>query len=238
MNGKHAVIDWWLAPLSGAATHAIAPWAAWHARLMVLAWGVLVPLGVLAARFYKVTPQQRWPQQLDNPAWWHTHRAAQYSGVLLMSVGAALAWSQGQGLTTAARVHAWLGWGVVAAGWLQVLGGWARGSKGGPTDAQLRGDHFDMTPRRVAFERGHKTLGYAALAAAAAAIGLGLFVSDAPRWMPGVLLVFWAALAVAFVRLQRAGRCIDTYQAIWGLDMRMPGNGRTPIGVGIRRRLP
>ena len=43
------MIDWWLAPLSGAATHAIAPWAAWHSRLMVLAWGVLVPLGVLAA---------------------------------------------------------------------------------------------------------------------------------------------------------------------------------------------
>jgi|GEM_PF-2400776 len=78
---------------------------------MVLAWGVLVPLGVLAARFYKVTPKQRWAQQLDNPAWRHTHRAAQYSGVVLMSVGAALAWSQGQGLTAAARMHAWLGWG-------------------------------------------------------------------------------------------------------------------------------
>ena len=157
MNGKQAVIDWWLAPLSGAATHAIAPWAAWHARLMVLAWGVLVPLGVLAARFYKVTPNQRWPQHLDNPAWWHTHRAAQYSGVVLMSVGVAIAWSQGQsqaqGLTTAARVQAWLGWGVVAAGGLQVLGGWSRGSKGGPTDVQLRGDHFDMTPRRAAPHR-------------------------------------------------------------------------------------
>ena len=116
-----------------------------------------------------------------------------------------------------------------------MLGGWLRGSKGGPTDPQLRGDHFDMTPRRIAFERAHKTLGYAALAAAAAAIGLGLFVSDAPRWMPAVLGVFWAALAVAVVRPQREGRCVDTYQAIWGPDPRLPGNGRAPIGVGIRR---
>ena len=33
--------DWWLTPLSGSAEHTIAPWAMWHARCMVLAWGVL-----------------------------------------------------------------------------------------------------------------------------------------------------------------------------------------------------
>ena len=127
-----------------------------------------------------------------------------------MSVGVAIAWSQGQsqaqGLTTAARVHAWLGWGVVAAGGLQVLRGWSRGSKGGPTDVQLRGDHFDMTPRRIAFERGHKTLGYAVLAAAAAAIGLGLFVSDAPRWMPAVL---------PLIKLRLAAASIFTFRIAW-----------------------
>ncbi len=38
-----------------------------------------------------------------------------------------------------------------------------------------------------------------------------------------------------FVVLQRAGRCIDTYQAIWGLDPSLPGNRRRPIGLGIVR---
>jgi hypothetical protein len=38
------------------------------------------------------------------------------------------------------------------------------------------------------------------------------------------------------VSLQRAGRCIDTYQAIWGLDPDLPGNRRRPIGFGIVRR--
>ena len=54
--------------------HPIAPWAAWHARCMVLAWAVRLPLGALVARFCKVMPGQRWPQRLDNPAWWHAHR--------------------------------------------------------------------------------------------------------------------------------------------------------------------
>ena len=61
------MLEWLLAPLSGAATHSLAPWAYWHARLMVLGWAVLLPVGVLVARFYKVTPQQDWPRELDNP---------------------------------------------------------------------------------------------------------------------------------------------------------------------------
>ena len=42
-------------------------------------------------------------------------------------------------------------------------------------------------------------------------------------------------LLMVAVRLQRAGRCIDTYQAIWGPDPCHPGNSRGVIGWGIRR---
>jgi hypothetical protein len=45
--------------LSGSTDHSIAPWAYWHARCMVLAWGALI------ARFFKVTPLQAWPRELD-----------------------------------------------------------------------------------------------------------------------------------------------------------------------------
>jgi hypothetical protein len=48
------MIDWVLAPLSGASVHRIEPWAYWHARCMVLGWGVMLPLGALAARYFKV----------------------------------------------------------------------------------------------------------------------------------------------------------------------------------------
>ena len=87
-----------------------------------------------------------------------------------------------------------------------MLGGWSRGSKGGPTDVQLRGDHLDMPPRHIAFERGHKTLGYAVLAAAASAIGLGFAVSDAPRWMPAVLPLIKLRLAAASIFTFRIAR--------------------------------
>ena len=72
-----ACMDWLLAPASGAAEHHIAPWAAWHGRLMVLAWAVLLPVGVLVARFFKVMPGQDWPLRLDNKSWWHAHRLLQ-----------------------------------------------------------------------------------------------------------------------------------------------------------------
>jgi hypothetical protein len=53
--------------------------------------------------------------------------------------------------------------------------------------------------------------------------------------MPLVLALWWALLGAAFARWQRAGRCIDTYQAIWGPDPAHPGNRRPPVGWGVRR---
>ena len=42
-------------------------------------------------------------------------------------------------------------------------------------------------------------------------------------------------MVVACVVLQRRGRAIDTYQAIWGPGAEHPGNQRKPIGWGIRQ---
>lgn len=229
--------DWLQSPLSGASDHAIAPWAYWHARAMVLGWGVCLPLGALVARFFKVLPRQPWPQELDNRAWWHAHRTLQWSGIAAMTLGAGLAWNQGAGASLAARWHAGAGWVLVWAGWLQVAGSLLRGSKGGPGEATLRGDHYDMTPWRLGFERLHKGLGWLAVVASVAVIVLGLVVADAPRWMLLLLCLWWLALGVAFAALQRQGRCIDTYQAIWGPDPAHPGNHRAPTGWGVRRPL-
>ncbi len=233
-----SALDWLATPLSGAAQHHIAPWAYWHARCMVLGWGVLLPLGALAARYFKVTPGQRWPQQLDNKAWWHAHRTLQWAGIAAMSLGAWLAWGHGSGAGTAARLHAAAGWALVVLGWLQIAAGLWRGSKGGPTDDTLRGDHYDMTPRRIGFERWHKGLGWLAVLAASGVTALGLVVADAPRWMALMLAAWWVLLVLAAWRWQRQGRCVDTYQAIWGPDPRHPGNHIEPIGWGIRRVRP
>ena len=92
-----------------------------------------------------------------------------------------------------------------------------------------------MTRRRIIFEYLHKYVGYALLLLVVAAISTGLIAADAPRWMPILMGVWWMVMLRLFVWLQTAGRCIDTYQAIWGLDPNLPGNRRRPIGLGIAR---
>ena len=222
-------------PLSGSANHELSFWVSWHGRIMVLCWGVLLPLGVLAARFFKVMPSQNWPAQLDNKAWWHAHLHGQSAAIALALVGVALIWNTAGGATALARWHGYMGWAVMALGVLQAAAGFARGSKGGPLEPVMRGDHYDMTPRRNAFERTHKTLGYAALLLALSTVFMGLLVADAPRWMLLAISLWWLVLIAGFVGLQKQGRCIDTYQAIWGPDAGHPGNGVVPIGWGIRR---
>jgi hypothetical protein len=128
---------------------------------------------------------------------------------------------------------------------VQVIGARLRGTHGGPVDPFTRkrrprnlwpGDHFSMTSRRVIFEYVHKAAGYLLLALTVLALCTGLVTADAPRWMLLALGLWWLVMAGIFVWLQRAGRCIDTYQAIWGPDPELPGNRRRPIGFGVVRR--
>ena len=244
-------MEFLLEPWSGAAVHRIPAAWAWHGRLMVFAGAVLFPVGVLLARYYKVTPRQNWPEELDNRFWWNGHRLTQYLGVGLMTAAVAVVWTECSGSRIAdwpcrrspTTHHAFVGLVALAIGWIQVVLGLARGSKGGPTDAGVdthdprtwRGDHYDMTPRRIAFEWSHKLLGYLALVLAVVAIVTGLVQVDAPRWMFLVIFVWWASLLAWAVRLQRQGRNIDTYQAIWGPDPGHPGAGQKPTGFGVKR---
>jgi len=216
----HTITHWLLTPLSGASEHEISPWISWHGRVMVLAWSVLLPLGVMGARFFKVLPGQDWPRVLDNKVWWHAHLTLQYGGVACTLLGVWLILGGARGGSVVALWHARAGWLVSALGVLQVLSGLLRGSKGGPTDVRMRGDHYDMTLRRVIFEWVHKCGGYMALLLAVFATFSGLVVADAPRWMVLVLLLWWMALIVMCLVLQKQGRCIDTWQAIWGPDDR------------------
>jgi hypothetical protein len=237
-----AAATWFAAPISGADTHSIDPRIAWHARTMVLAWSILLPLGALIARFLKIVPGQDWPRELDRSTWWNAHRGLQYGGVLVSLIGVTLAWPATTNVGWWRNWHGFLGWVVIVAGIAQVIGGWLRGTTGGPPLSPQRGlgvgpagDHYGMTGRRILFERMHKTLGWGAVALALVVTMLGLVIADAPRWMVLLVGVWWVLLATAFVVLQRAGWCVDTYQAIWGPSPAHPGNRVPPIGVGIRR---
>jgi len=225
-------LAWLQRPMVDGRPHLIEAAQAWHARAMVLAWAVMIPLGILAARFFKIVPRQAWPAQLDNKWWWHMHLALQLGGIALTAGAVALVWQASGSAGDLAGLHRASAWATCALAGLQALGGVLRGTKGSPDEP---GDHYDMTGRRIVFEYAHKIAGYLALAVAAVAIVTGLLHVNAPRWMP-VLIGAWAlAWTAAFAWLQCRGWCIDTYQAIWGADRRHPGNRRPPVGPGIRR---
>ena len=233
--------DWLMAPVDAARAHDMPALLAWHARTMTLAWGILVPCGIVAARFLKLWPGQHWPERLDHPGWWHVHRACQYLAGLLTLIGLGMILSK-QGRGSLSSTHVLLGWSLLSLAALQFASAWLRGSKGGPTapapDGSWHGDHYDMTRRRIVFEHVHKLGGYAAMGLAVATIVTGLWQANAPRWMWLVLGVWWMACLFLFAVLQKRGLAFDTYQAHWGIDPVHPGNHRTPIGFGIRRHVP
>lgn len=217
------VLDWLMAPIDPMRAHVITDGVSWHGRLMVLAWGMLIPLGVVIARYFKVTARQNWPSELDNKFWWRGHLFCQYSGGVAMLCGFAAIWFA-TGNTAAASLHRNMGYAVLGFGAVQFVAGWLRGSKGGPTEQNIRGDHYDMTPRRVVFEHLHKSVGYLAILVAAVTILTGLWIANAPRWMWFGLAAWWTLLAMAAARLQSLGRHVSSYHAIWGPDPAHPGN--------------
>lgn len=208
---------------------------------MVLGWSFLVPIGIISARYFKILPRQKWPDQIDSQFWWYTHLVLQYSAGILMVIGVWLIWDvsgQKQGVTV--FLHHLAGWTTVGLCGVQYLAGWLRGSKGGPSEVArkgtIRGDHFDMTPRRRAFEYLHKSVGYVCLSIALLAVFTGLWITNAPNWMWLSLVLWWVFVIVFFVRLQSRWGAVETYEAIWGPDPDLPGNRHEPIGWGIRKR--
>ena len=230
-------MDWLLAPIDLTRPHDLGPLLSWHGRVMTLAWGVMIPLGVLIARFYKIMPRQNWPVELDNRTWWWTHLGLQQGASMLMVVGLALILLHG-GDGDSATTHRLIGWGILMICALQLLSGWLRGSRGGPDEHKhgQRGDHYEMSWRRCLFERFHKTIGYSLILMAWYTILLGMWAANAPVWMWLCIGMWWSILVVAFVILQSRGLAIDTYQAIYGPDDSHPGNRRPPIGWGVKRR--
>ncbi|WP_299546347.1 cytochrome b561 domain-containing protein [uncultured Tateyamaria sp.] len=225
-------MDWLIAPIDPSRAHEVGFAISWHARSMVLAWGVLAPLAVIIARFFKVMPGQDWPREVDNLVWWRSHWMGQSLVVGLSIFGVALVLPSDLASMT---LHNWLGYAVLVGAGAQVILGVFRGSKGGPTDTQMRGHHYDMTPWRRMFEALHKMIGYGVILLAVVTILLGLWKANGPVWMWLVLGVWWTLLVVLFVSMQRRGMAIDTYQAIWGTDPAHPGNQGPPPGWGVHR---
>lgn len=206
-----------------------------HALCMMLAWLMLLPAGAFIARFCKVTPRQDWPRSLDNPFWWWAHRILQYAGVACALAGIGVAYRAAGGLDPG-LLHVQAGLLVLGLAVLQLISAWFRGSKGGPTGRGAdprrpetwRGDHYDMTRRRRAFEAWHKLAGWASIVISPVAITLGLQLDGWPSTLCGVCLALVLLQLAGLAALARTSRRVGTYQSIWGPDPSHPGNQPEP----------
>lgn len=228
--------EWLSSPIDPSRVHEVGVAVSWHGRAMVLGWGVLAPLAVLIARFFKILPGQNWPEVRDTKLWWRSHWIGQTLVLVLSCIGLFLVLPSE---IATMSLHGWLGYSVFAVLLVQVCLGVFRGSKGGPTapaaDGSPRGHHYDMTPWRRMFEALHKALGYGVLGLAAITILFGLWRANAAVWMWVGLALWWPMLILAFRVMQRRGMAVDTYQAIWGDDPKHPGNRLAHPGWGVRR---
>lgn len=197
-----------------------------HALLMTTVWFVLVPLAILAVRFFKPAPT---PYGIDRGTgrfdprllWWTIHWTVLYAAMGLSLAGAVIALVVSQGFS--GSLHAVAGLATVVAGALQIVSAWLRGSHGGRNGAfsdplqpsTWHGDHYDMTPRRRWFEAYHKTTGHVTLALALAAATTGLM----QYWVASAAAVMAAGVAACLacaVVFEARGLRQDTYRSVYG----------------------
>ena len=166
-----------------------APLRTTHGLLMLLGWGILLPLGVTIARFGRGL----------GPLWFTLHWMLQVAGVVLMFaafiVGILMNQSSPFAISLSARPHAVIGLLVVVLGLQQAVNGCARPhvTKGVPP----------TTYRRV-WEIVHKVGGRVMLLLGIinpfwgfAHLGLGPFVVVLYSIWVGVLTLFWVFATLA-----------------------------------------
>ena len=152
-----------------------------HGVLMVLGWGVLLPGGVLIARYLK------WKGKI----WIKLHIGMQILGLAFGIAGLALALVQFGPLGGSLGGHGLMGLLVSVLGVLQPINGFLRPNKG-----------KIQTPRRRAWEAVHKGLGWLALALAVPTLVTGMLTLDKqegialPTALPGFLCAYATVLAL------------------------------------------
>ena len=162
-----------------------------HGVLMLLGWGILLPAGVLIARFLKWKgPNGRAPFR-NKPLWLKLHIGMQILGLAFGIAGLALALVQFQPLGGSLGGHGLMGLLVSFLGVLQPINGFIRPKKGAI-----------LTPRRKKWEVIHKGLGWVALALAVPTLVTGMLTLDKqegialPAVLPGFVCAYATVLAL------------------------------------------
>src|SRR5690606_1573231 len=120
---------WLTDPLRGDTFIELAEPTRLHGLLMALAVGVLLPLSVLLARYFKILPRQDWPRELSRRFWWSSHLAFVYCATVAAAAAMVLVvMARPENSDHAAHGHAWIGWVSIALLLALLVNGWQRGS--------------------------------------------------------------------------------------------------------------
>lgn len=127
-----------------------------HAITMVLSWGLLLPIGVLCARYQRKNEKK----MQGMPFWFAMHKFCQYTGWFLQIVGFVLIFVGKEGghfssSLTVGLLHMFFGLLIVILGTLQPLNAFFRPH---PND-----DNGNKTKKRQQWEYLHKGAGYFAV---------------------------------------------------------------------------
>ncbi|CAO2182059.1 unnamed protein product [Urochloa humidicola] len=155
----------------------------WHGAMAGIGWGVLMPVGVAVARYFRS----------HDPFWFYAHVSVQGVGFVLGAAGVAAGFKLGDDAVAGADSHQAVGVAVLVMGCLQVLAFLARPGKGSKV--------------RRYWNWYHHYVGRAAVACAVANVFVGLSIAHeeaAAAAFYGVFLgVCVVAAAVLEVRLWR-----------------------------------
>jgi len=164
-----------------------------HAAMMLIGWGILLPIGIMVARFTKKVKAGSKP-----PFWFQYHRIIQGTGLLFALIGFIIALSMVDSGEHFGNRHAKLGLATMIIGLLQ------------PLNALIRPHPEPRTTMRLAWEILHKGLGYLVIIMAMAAIFLGMMqispeASMAAKgiyaaWVAVLITVWFVMTIVTFIR--------------------------------------
>ncbi|OEL21176.1 Cytochrome b561 and DOMON domain-containing protein [Dichanthelium oligosanthes] len=156
----------------------------WHGAMAGLGWGVLMPVGVALARYFK----------RRDPFWFYAHISVQGVGFVLGTVGVVAGFRLNDDVP-GADSHQALGIAILIFGCLQVLAFLARPDKGSKV--------------RRYWNWYHHNVGRAAVACAVANVFVGLSIAHeaaAAGAFYGIFLAVWVVASVVLeIRLWRTG---------------------------------
>ena len=141
---------------SAEAEEDLRPVLAVHGFMMFLAWGILLPGGILAARYLK---------HVKGDGWYQIHVYLQYSGLAIVFLGLLFAVAELRGFYVSS-LHVKLGITAIVLAFVQPVNAYLRPKK--PDNGE------EVTSKRLLWEYGHVILGRSAIVAGIAALVSGM----------------------------------------------------------------